>query len=474
MMRIHRYTRNSDLAARPLTLLLALAALSIGCAGQEAASDDAPETGVGADTGARPDTDVAETRDDAAAPDADRAVDDGAAMDADARDGGTFDAPLGEWRWVDVPGSKCGDGSQTGIAYNRGTAPAVLVYLEAGGVCPDASCTSSPHYVWTGYDEADFREALAGKASARLEYGKPGMNVTAKGLFDRAHPVNPFKDWSFVYVPYCTGDYFIGDNEFPYPGRTMHFRGSKNMKLFFAKVAAGLPTVKRAFLMGGSAGSIGAMKNYWQLLDAYPGKRVDVASDSLNLIAGYGNKPQYRYPDTNPQEPPGCTTCASDYKSMYPHNARLAAAVGGRVAVVEARDNFTLVPACRLQGCDYTQGLSNLGAYLDPLPNVKYYVADNAAHVLSMYDLDAPFIAAREPVAGTTKRDMHYLSEFLGKMVNDDPGWRSISVLRSTPLSCATGCDGRTCGADACGGVCGTCAAGQTCDTSVRGGWCTP
>lgn len=388
--------------------------------------------------------------------------------------GGVFDGPAGEWRWVDVPGSQCGDGSQTGIAYNRGTEPAVLIYLEAGGVCPDANCTSSPHYVWTGYNEADFQEALAGNASTHIESGKPGIDVSAKGLFDRAHAVNPFKNWSFVYVPYCTGDYFIGDAEHPYPEHTMHFRGSRNVKLFFSAVAAGFPDVDRAFLMGGSAGSIGAMKNYWQLIEAYPGKRIDLASDSLNLIVGYGNKPEYRYPDTNPQEPPGCTTCASDYKTMYDHNAKLAAAVGGRVAVVESRGNITLVPVCLAQGCDYTQGLRNLGEYVDPLPNVRYYVADNTAHVLVKYALDGSFIAAPEPVAGTLVKDTHYLSEFLARMVNDDPDWRSISVLRSDPLPCATDCSGRICGADACGSVCGTCAANQTCDTSVVGGWCTP
>lgn len=389
-------------------------------------------------------------------------------------EGNRFDGPPGEWVWVDVPGSRCGDGSETGIAYNRGTEPRVLIYLEAGGVCPDAHCTSSPHYVWTGYDEADFREALSGDAAARVQFGKPGMNVTAAGLFDRAHPVNPFRGWSFVYVPYCTGDYFIGDSEVQYPGHLMHFHGATNVRLFFAAIAAGLPDVERAFLVGGSAGSIGAMMSYERLLDAYPGKRVDLASDSLNLIAGYGNKPEFRYPDTNPQVPPGCMTCASDYKTIYDHNARLAAAVGGRVAILEARGNFTLLPACLLQGCDYVQGLRNLGAYLDPMPNVKYYIADNAAHVLSQYPLDAPFIAAREPVARSLQADIHFLSEFLGRMVNDDPGWRSISVLRSDSLPCATRCGGRTCGEDACGGVCGTCAAEQVCDAAVVGGWCTP
>jgi L-lactate dehydrogenase complex protein LldE len=44
---------------------------------------------------------------------------------------------------------------------------------------------------------------------------------------------------------------------------------------------------------------------------------------------------------------------------------------------------------------------------------VKYYVADNTAHVLVKYELDDPFIAAREPVAKSLKKDTHDLSEFL-------------------------------------------------------------
>lgn len=129
-------------------------AAGAGLAGMGA---DQPEVGAGAAAGGS--GGVAAERD--AAPGA------GGAASTDA-EGDRFDGPPGEWVWVDVPGSRCGDGSETGIAYNRGTEPRVLIYLEAGGVCPDAHCTSSPHYVWTGYDEADFREALAGDAAAQV------------------------------------------------------------------------------------------------------------------------------------------------------------------------------------------------------------------------------------------------------------------------------------------------------------------
>ena len=41
------------------------------------------------------------------------------------------------------------------------------------------------------------------------------MNINV-GITDIASDKNPFKDWSFVVITYATGDFHIGNNDYPY------------------------------------------------------------------------------------------------------------------------------------------------------------------------------------------------------------------------------------------------------------------
>jgi len=61
---------------------------------------------------------------------------------------------------------------------------------------------------------------------------------SAGGIFDTDNPANPFKNWSFVAIPYCTGDTHWGSKDHPYPDYldkypgtdfvTLHHRGFDN------------------------------------------------------------------------------------------------------------------------------------------------------------------------------------------------------------------------------------------------------
>ena len=74
---------------------------------------------------------------------------------------------------------------------------------------------------------------------------------------------NPLKDWTFVNVPYCTGDWHIGTNDFPYTGKDgkpqiLHHHGYTNFKLMMDMLLPYLGTPDAVLVTGWSGGGFGA------------------------------------------------------------------------------------------------------------------------------------------------------------------------------------------------------------------------
>src|SRR5678815_969167 len=94
------------------------------------------------------------------------------------------------WTWVDFPDSSCDDGSATGIGVNQGTSSNLIVFLNGGGACWDyLTC---------------FRLNTASHGPfGKTEFDGMANDIAAGTIFDRDDDANPFKDWSYVFVPYC-------------------------------------------------------------------------------------------------------------------------------------------------------------------------------------------------------------------------------------------------------------------------------
>lgn len=164
---------------------------------------------------------------------------------------------VGKWAWVDVPGAVCRDGSPAGFGINVGTTPKLMIYLEGGGACfNESTCASNPS-----------------KVSARS---------ATRGILDREPAENPVRDWTHVYVPYCTGDVHAGNNpDGNVPGvGPQRFVGYANMGLFLAKLAAAFPATSRVLLTGVSAGGFGSAANYGQVVRAFPSAPVNLVDDA--------------------------------------------------------------------------------------------------------------------------------------------------------------------------------------------------
>lgn len=333
--------------------------------------------------------------------------------------GGTHDSesediggPVGEWIWHDVPGSICANGSPTGIGVNRGAGDRLVIYMSGGSACLDAGCSVGTPSMRKdgGFGAAELEACVAGDCDG-------GVTFPAASIFDREAAVNPFADDTFVFISNCAGDYYVGDGEHAFPGWTAQFHGWRNQDLFSAALATAFPGASRVVLTGGSAGSVGAMLNYWRWAEAFAGTRVDLVTDSFAFI--FPDGPEWRYALHNPQAPPGCATCTTDYRTVYDFNAGLVP--GARVAVLDSEDNWTLD---LVTGYKYTQGLEELQLRLQDLPSVRYYVANGDVHILMQHPLDSDAIdVVRDG------EDPRYLSEFLARMQDDDPAWDSVSCL---------------------------------------------
>ena len=173
------------------------------------------------------------------------------------------------WNWVPIDGAQCRDGSGTGIGISPNPASdRLVILLDEGGACFDSiTCSLNLDH----YGEPQF-DAFA--ADTQTGGGA--------GLFDRSLASNPVKDWNFVFVPYCTGDVFVGNNpQGSVPGvGSQQFVGYANVALVLQRAKAMFPNVTQVLLAGVSAGGFGAMANYTQVARAFEPVPVALLDDS--------------------------------------------------------------------------------------------------------------------------------------------------------------------------------------------------
>ncbi|MDP9037598.1 MAG: pectinacetylesterase family protein [Myxococcota bacterium] len=329
-----------------------------------------------------------------------------------AAQGQPIDAPDGRWTWVPFPDAFCANGTTTGLGVNlRRTSPRVLIYLQGGGACwSDITCNTLMTAVnfATGYSAATF----AGESSALGPLSSPG------GFFDRSSQTNPFKDYSYVYVPYCTGDLHAGSNVVQYGTATAMHVGSRNLSAFLNRIVPTFSTAERVYLAGSSAGGFGALINWWKTQAAFGGVRVDMIDDSGLLmppdIAAQGNgaepvqRTQWNLAATLP---PGCADCGTNSAALYEFYAK--AFPTHRAALLSHEPDPVIASFDGITLAQFTTGLEEvLTRQLAPNPNFISFVAGTSGHVL----WSSPSLA----VNGVT------VEQFLTRMANDDPAAANV------------------------------------------------
>ncbi len=353
---------------------------------------------------------------------------------------GPFPGAPGKWTFQPIAGSKSAwtNGSATGIGTNpASTGDNVFIYLEGGNACFNAlSCSVTANT--DGYDAAK----LATDATSTLEIP----------IFDRTSSL--FKDYNFVFVPYCTGDIFAGDNDTSIAGTMRHFHGAKDMDLYLARIKSAFPHAKNIIISGFSAGGFGAAVNYDRAAKAFPNVKVELIDDSGPPMAEAFVPAclQKLFKDTwglDKTLPAGCTDCAND-AFMEPLVTYISTQYSDRrLSLISSSEDGTISrfwgfgydadtmsatygqPNCNTAqtipfsypGAEYAAGLENLrDTIIGAQPNFKMFLIDgtngedNTHHVWTDQD---PNMVMSNDVS---------LETFLESQFNDDPNWANVPV----------------------------------------------
>jgi hypothetical protein len=178
---------------------------------------------------------------------------------------------VGKLKWYEVEGMACRDGSPTGVGVKIKNPKKLAIYLNGGGACFNKpTCNSNP----SSFNEADMFELF---------------NSAQNGIFDDGNLNNPIRDWSVLFIPYCTGDVHMGTK---WQGRALDvskpqaFVGAYNFEkaIIFIQSYFKKQGVEEILIFGISAGGYGVYTNFLKLKQYFSNVKITLINDSGPLI----------------------------------------------------------------------------------------------------------------------------------------------------------------------------------------------
>lgn len=160
----------------------------------------------------------------------------------------------------------------------------LVIYFQGGGACWHFNnCVEKPTYSeeLMLYDNADILDLISNGQAKSMGYS---------GIFDFTNPENPFKDWNFVYIPYCTGDLHWGKKDTEYTKNStsviIRHRGHVNFQLVleWLKNHFKNPDPEIIFVTGISAGSYGSIFNFPYIAEEFTNSDLYLFCDAGNGV----------------------------------------------------------------------------------------------------------------------------------------------------------------------------------------------
>ena len=171
---------------------------------------------------------------------------------------------LGIWYEIPVESAKSSDGSEWHGIFRKGTENKVVVYFFGGGVSitPETSEGGKEFYA-TNMTAQDF-------------VAQGGIGSNAEG--------NPFKDWSFIVIPYATGDFHAGTGI--YEGKkTVYHTGYSNYSAYIEQIKPYVGKPDTLLVTGFSAGGFATSLLADDVIDRFhSAENVTVCVDSSLLL----------------------------------------------------------------------------------------------------------------------------------------------------------------------------------------------
>jgi len=263
----------------------------------------------------------------------------------------------------------------------------LVIYLQGGGACLSVIC------------------AAATTAGPR--------GVPRSGVLDPTDAENPVAGWNMVYVPYCDGSNFSGNNDFTdAQGAVRLHHGQRNFSAALDRAVHHFPHPKKVLLAGSSAGGWGTIYQRALVRAVYPNAQFTVMNDAgigfmtnIDFIVSEWGSDRYR--------PPSCAECQT-----HPHLSRFV--------------NYYFLH-------DPEVVVGDFSAWEDSVIMAFTFTQDPAAFRQLLAD-ETGFVAAAVPdrykrfiineTQHTALRTFHEtmlngvsVAQWLGMMIDRDPGW---------------------------------------------------
>jgi hypothetical protein len=173
------------------------------------------------------------------------------------------------------PGTTCALGSPFSFWVHRGSPERLALYLRGGGACwNETNCDPNgrPTYVST----VDEQDAPAG------------------GLMELDNLANPLRDFTVVYVPYCTGDVHLGSRDVTYEGGlVIRHRGRDNVETALDWAFRSIAAPGVVLVAGESAGALPSPVYALALARRYPNARIVQIGDGAGAFRAAASLTQW-------------------------------------------------------------------------------------------------------------------------------------------------------------------------------------
>jgi Pectinacetylesterase len=306
------------------------------------------------------------------------------------------------WSFVDVPESRCANGTPTGFGLNPNAASdELVVYFQSGGACWNlATCgIGTSANIRTGYQGADF--------------DKDGARDWS--IFSRTEPRNPFRNMNLVYVPYCTADVHAGNKITDYGLVQINHHGARNVEALLLRLKATYPNLRRLIVAGTSAGGFGAQLNFPRFAAAFPNAKLDVVVDSAQMLTPQGSLAQEFAGNWGVTVPSDCTGCLQNYPSYVSY-----------LLQKNPRSNFALFASMRDAVLTPFLGFGiNVQAFRDETATLlvtRYDPQSNGRYIARRWFRHGYLEGVKQITSNENKVSFEFLTAFLaGTAVNKRP-----------------------------------------------------
>lgn len=279
------------------------------------------------------------------------------------------------WKEISPGGDTlCARGGKYKFLVYPGDPQKVLVSFSGGGACwDDFTCASNQ--IYTDTVEKTF-----------------GTINNQEGIYNTTSASNPYKGWTHLFIPYCTGDVHLGAKDATYTDSkglpfTIRHRGGINTRAALEWLAKNYPNPSEVNVDGCSAGSYGSIVWTPYIAETYKNAKLFQFGDSGAGIADSLFLPTWGIESSLPAWVPGLNPSVVEWDKLsltevYKGIAKYYPQVRfSQFNHEQDRVQTMFYAAMGGNGLDWTQRMfQSMDDIALTTPNFRYFVAPGKTH----------------------------------------------------------------------------------------------